>query len=642
MNRAYATLQWRAVDEDQRIVEGVANTNDLDSYGTIIEPRGAVFSLPLPFLWQHFSDAPIGHVISATVTDDKITIRAQVERSDRPGLVKDRLDAAWDDLRLRLVRGLSIGFEPLEQKGNRFLKWAWRELSAVTLPAGVGTSITAVRSTAEAQLAAIGSTKPGVSGTRGNTNTPLNPRRTMTILEQITQHENSRAAKVARQTALMDAAGAEGATLDAAQAEEYDTLAGEVEAIDGHLTRLRALDKANRAAAVPVNGRTPEEAANSRGGGVPVVRSRVVTDPGIQFARVVRASYLAQRRGRDVEAVARELYADDHLVIRAAVAAHNTTNSSALVSDEGGVFADFVEFLRPQTIVGRFGTNGIPNLRRVPFRVPLITQTGGGSGYWVGEGAPKPLTGFSWTRTSLDELKVANIAVTTDELLRQSSPSADTLLRDSLAGALRERMDTDFINPAKAAVAGVSPASITNGLTAIVSSGTDAAAVRADVQALFGAFIAANNPPTAGVWIMPATTALALSLMTNALGQPEFPGITMTGGTFFGMPVLVSQYVPTAYDPDGAGAGVAGAVVVLANAEDIYFADEGGIAVDTSREASLQMDDAPTNNSVTPTATTLVSLFQTNSVAFRAERVLNWMRRRVSGVQMLVSVNWAP
>src|SRR5690625_6023275 len=49
--------------------------------------------------------------------------------------------------------------------------------------------------------------------------------------------------------------------------------------------------------------------------------------------------------------------------------------------------------------------------------------------------------------------------------------------------------------------------------------------VRTDMQALFGAFIAANNAPTSGVWIMSSTTALALSMMMNNLGQPEFPGI---------------------------------------------------------------------------------------------------------------------
>jgi HK97 family phage major capsid protein len=131
---------------------------------------------------------------------------------------------------------------------------------------------------------------------------------------------------------------------------------------------------------------------------------------------------------------------------------------------------------------------------------------------------------------------------------------------------------------------------------------------------------------------MPSTTALALSLMTNGLGQPEFPGINMMGGTLSGIPVITSEYVPTV---------TAGALVILVNASDIYWADEGGFSVDMSQEASLQMNDTgASHNSVTPAAVALVSMFQTNSVAFRAERTVHWARRRPSAVAVLDDVLW--
>src|SRR5690606_19619661 len=119
-----------------------------------------------------------------------------------------------------------------------------------------------------------------------------------------------------------------------------------------------------------------------------------------------------------------------------------------------------------------------------------IGQTSGGAGYWVGEGKAKPLTNWGYGRTTLEPLKVANIAVATMELLRDSSPSAELLLRDELAAALRERLDRDFIDPAKSSLSGVSPASILNGVSGIPSVGTDADSVRADVKALFDEFIA--------------------------------------------------------------------------------------------------------------------------------------------------------
>ena len=71
----------------------------------------------------------------------------------------------------------------------------------------------------------------------------------------------------------------------------------------------------------------------------------------------------------------------------------------------------------------------------------------------------------------------------------------------------------------------------------------------------------------------------------------------------------------------------------------IFTADDGGVAVDMSREASLEMESEPVGDSVTPTPTEMVSMFQTNSVAIRAERWINWKRRRAA-VAVITGVNY--
>ncbi|WP_289105834.1 phage major capsid protein [uncultured Halomonas sp.] len=462
----------------------------------------------------------------------------------------------------------------------------------------------------------------------------------MTIAEQIAALEASRSEKATRMAEVTQKSMDASRTMDDAEAEEFDTLETEVKRIDDDLARLRKLE-----AMQATNAKAVEPAAKAKSEAPAVAAPHIQMkkpedlDQGIAFARLAKVKALSKLDGESPRHVAKQLYGEDSSVFRivskAAVPAGTTQDgnwAASLVGDESSAFADFVEFLRPQTILGRFGQNGIPSLRRVPFRVPLVGQTTGGDGYWVGEGQAKPLTKFDFGRKLLEPLKVANIAVCTEEVLRDSSPSAEMIVRDQLAAALRERMDIDFMDPTKAAVAGVSPASITNGVTAIPASGSGTADdVRADIRALFNAFITANNAPTTGVWVMPATTALALSLLQNPLGQAEFPGLSMTGGTLFGLPVIVSQYVPS----DSSGANVS-----LVNASDIYLADDGGISVDMSREASLQMDNAPSHNSGTPASAQLVSMWQTNSVAFRAERTLNWMPRRSSAVAVLSGVNW--
>ena len=106
-----------------------------------------------------------------------------------------------------------------------------------------------------------------------------------------------------------------------------------------------------------------------------------------------------------------------------------------------------------------------------------------------------------------------------------------------MAEAVIARLDTDFINPTKAEVANVSPASITNGIVGIPSTGDP----DADAEAAFGQFVVANLQPTGGVWIMSSTNALALSMKKNALGQKMYPEMTLLGGTFQGLPAIVSQ-----------------------------------------------------------------------------------------------------
>ncbi len=150
--RAWSQFEVKALDDSLRVLEGIATTPTPDRMGDIVEPKGATFELPLPFLWQHDADQPVGSVVSAKTAKDGISVRIQMAKIDEPGRLKDRLDEAWQSLKIKLVRGLSIGFSPLEYAymedtgGYRFLKWSWLELSAVTIPANAEASIAVIKS----------------------------------------------------------------------------------------------------------------------------------------------------------------------------------------------------------------------------------------------------------------------------------------------------------------------------------------------------------------------------------------------------------------------------------------------------------------------------------------------------------------
>lgn len=637
LKRACTLMTVKSVNEDDRIITGIASTPSPDRDGDIMEPEGAKFRSDTPFLWQHDRSQPIGTCTPKMVKEGlQITAKLVKPTPDMPSQLVARLDEAWASIKAGLVRGLSIGFRPIEysfldEGGIRFLSWDLLEVSAVTIPANAECSIQTVKSFDRQLLAASGNEKPVVktSQTAGATaNKTKKGNNSMNIAEQIKSFEAKRAALVASLDEVMSKAAEDGRTLDAEEEESYDNTSAEIKSVDAHLKRLRDMEGNMASTAKPVSKAANGEVTTVKTGAPGIIRVEQKLEKGIAFARFAKALAAANGSRSEALEIARKQYPDDaklHHVLKAAVGAGTTTDptwAGALVEYQEYA-QDFVEFLRPQTIIGRFGQGSIPALRQVPFNIRIPAQTSGGSANWVGQGKAKPLTKFDFESITFSFAKVAAIAVLTDELIRFSNPAADSLVRNALAEAVIARLDTDFINPSKAEVANVSPASVTNGIAAIPSTGSP----DDDAAAAFGVFVAANLQPNGAVWLMSSTTALALSMRKNALGQKEYPEMTLLGGTFQGLPVIVSQYV--------------GNQLVLVNAPDIYLADDGGVAVDMSREASLEMESEPTGDSITPTGTELVSMFQTNSVAIRAERWINWKRRRTAAVAVISGVNYS-
>jgi hypothetical protein len=79
----------------------------------------------------------------------------------------------------------------------------------------------------------------------------------------------------------------------------------------------------------------------------------------------------------------------------------------------------------------------------------------------------------------------------------------------------------------------------------------------------------------------------------------------------------------------------AAALVIAVQPALVLYADDGGVTIDASREASLQMDSAPA--SPADATTVYVSLWQTNSVGLRAERFVNWKRASTNAVKYLTA-----
>jgi HK97 family phage major capsid protein len=528
---------------------------------------------------------------------------------------------------------VSIGFRSLEHAyiegtgGIRFIATEILELSLVTVPANASATIQSIKSLDQQQRAASGQsvlpvvrvTAPADAGHRKHIPNPKPQEGNMkTIKEQLESLQATREQKHARMSAITDKTLGEGRTKDAAEREEFDTLNDEIKA-------LRVMESLNVEKAKPVDQRpTPAAAAANREG--VTLKTSEKLEPGIAFARYAMCLVKAKGDHGIAFRLAEKNYPLTEAVVRVLKAQAEGADLAEMMKVKATVDAatfngDFIDYLRPRTLIGQ------AQFRRVPFNVRIGSQTSGGSANWVGQGKAKPLTKFDFAATTIPFTKIAAISVLTQELVRFSDPSAEALVRDSLADAVIARVDSDLFDPDVAAVANVNPAGLLNGIAAVAGpASTDPDDIRTALLGLWAAWDSTNLGSRPAYYTTPAVARL-LAFTRDALGNVAFPGVTATGGSLDGIPLRVSQYLAH-------NGGSGGAPFILVDEAEVYLADDGNVTLDASREASLEMSDAPAHNSTTPTAAQLVSMFQTNSIALRAERFIWWGLRR-SG-----AINW--
>lgn len=642
MKRAYAVLEVRATGErdGKRTFSGIATTPTPDSYQDIVEPLGAVFDTPMPLLWQHDSRDPIGWMHFAKPTAKGIPFDAEVANIPDDGTngtreLITRLEKAWAYLKNKLVRGVSIGFNPEEWSrieatgGFRYTKWRWLELSAVTIPANSDASITAIKS-ADAALRALSGPEQRAAA---RITAPSGTKPKGTAVKTLQQLIEERATKSARASELIELKQREARAFTDDERAEMAELDAEVATLDDEIVVQRWTER-QADAATRVRTGDPLEQRASRGPTI-FVRKEDPEDKfkGQSFVRMLiakTAATLALKEGNYIPAgdIAQHRWGKTNpkLVqyIKAAVAGAGTGSGewgAELAQADTRYTGDFVEFLYGLTVFDR-----LP-LRAVPARIHVKGQDGAATGYWVGESKAIPVSKADFSDVELNPLKVGALAVGSKEWVRDSSPSGELYIRDSLGEASAQRVDTTFLSAA-AAVSGVSPAGILNGVTAGAPSGTDEAAVRADMQALAYPFVT-GKMASGLVFVMNPAQALALGSFINTFSQPAFPGLNENGGTFLGRTVYV-------------GDNVTPGDIILMRPRDIWKIGDGGVEVGVSDVATIEMNDAPAGASDTPVdmASHRVSMFQTESIAWKVVRSINFAKRRTGAVTVLSNAEY--
>ena len=462
------------------------------------------------------------------------------------------------------------------------------------------------------------------------------------IQERLEALQRQRETAVGVMQATFDKAATEERSFDDAEQAEFDKQKGIVSDLDVQIENLNSLARASLGGTtkgLAATGAGAEQIDVQRGSGAVDLgagagRMQVYRNlpKGTAFTRYAMA--LAAGKGNTMMAaeVAKQRWGSStpevETVLRAAVAAGTTTDATwaAPLAPYQNMQSEFIELLRPMTIIGRM--NGF---RNVPFDVRMPRQTAGSSVGWAGQGGPKRVTKLDFDTVTIPHAKIAAIVAITDELARMSTPSAEATVRQDLLDAVAQFMDVQFIDPTIAAVANVSPGAVTNGITGVDATGATVATVTADLTAAITALAVANIGMRAPYWVMHTRAYnYLLSLRTS---QDIFAfRDELVAGRLMGFPVIASNNVPLR--DQNAGGGTEG-YIALMDAAEIFMADDGETMLDVSREASLQLDDAPAAG-----AQSLVSLWQNNLIGIRAERYVYWQRRRDAAVYLIDMVTY--
>ena len=243
----------------------------------------------------------------------------------------------------------------------------------------------------------------------------------------------------------------------------------------------------------------------------------------------------------------------------------------------------FAEAASPQSAFFRFITERAFQL--APMYQPLIYATGDGSAAVVEEGAPIPAMDVHLDGAKLTPRKAASIIVATNEAWRDVSVEGQAYINALLRRAVGRVADAQMIG----------------GLGTV----PDFTAPEGDAEAISAGFKAMAKllVREAGQrlrWVLSPEAVAILAPMD--LGDRVTVNLDGTGN-IFGAPIALSNALPAGD-------------LLLVSASDIA-ANMSDVRIDISRDGSLELTNPPVNNSEEPTGTTLVSLFQTNSVGCR-------------------------
>ncbi|MFZ1428548.1 MAG: phage major capsid protein [Geminicoccaceae bacterium] len=344
-------------------------------------------------------------------------------------------------------------------------------------------------------------------------------------------HEQ-RATAVAAMRALTAAPAGDG-DLTPEQASEFDRHKAVVEGLDVRIARQTFVDEADRRApGTPIDGSGDAklDAELRQFSLVRAIACQVPDLVGVDAGREREISAELQRRsGRSHQGLTVPLQVFEQRV----QSAGDATAGGFLVADtyRGDLFVDT---LRKKLVTARLGATVLNGLMG---RVTIPRRTSSATAQWVGENQSVDLSDAGFGSLAMMPKTIAARTEMTRDLLMQSSPSIETLVRSDFASIVAEAIDSAAINGSGA---GPVPTGLLN--TPNIGSFNLATVSWANVLAAVEDIETANAESTG--WATNPHVVKVLRSTVKVSGDTTGNFIMPEPGSLAGYPLLSSNIIP--------------------------------------------------------------------------------------------------
>ncbi|MDD2729732.1 phage major capsid protein [Malikia sp.] len=390
-----------------------------------------------------------------------------------------------------------------------------------------------------------------------------------------------KAAHVAEARALLSTAETEKRQLNADEKARFDVLKATIHVIEGDEARAQFVEDAER-----------------RTAGVPVDKARTDLESRVSVMEAINA----QVEGRALSGALAEFNQEQKrngiqargILVPTALfnetrAAQTTTTAAGIVPED--FRADqFVGLLRNSMVVRSLGARVLPNLRG---DVVIPRQATSSTAQWLAEGDSLTDSGMTFNNITLKPKHVGAITELSRQLLQQSNPAIESLVRDDFINVVSLAVDKALIHGD-----GIKqPKGLLNSET---GTGSLSTLNWANAMKLIEWMALKNVNPNA--WLTHPEVATKLR---TTLREAGLPGYLMEAGNLAGIPVAVTQQIEKKAGTPAKGrmilgdfsemfVGTWGAVDILANqfAEGPYSRGAVQIRILTTMDMVPRREDA--------------------------------------------------